>query len=270
MFRSVLLRFVLPLALASCVVAFLGLPYIQKLLAEWFSADVEVRAQLVMHTVEAPGCRARGAGQRSEAAQLSREDDRGRAAARRLDMPAGRHHHRAQRARAAQHQLRAAGQDEAVLRRASFSFLPARWSFRASTTTRGSRCPYRVMMLSDLSFVDRRQRTARDFVLVFLGIAVLLLALLVVLVAWLQLRRLVNVLIGDIRGKRFLDDAKLAARLAADPVAGAAGARGGRGEAAARDRLPRELDAAGAAASRARALALLAGDHRLEPRALHP
>ena len=44
-------------------------------------------------------------------------------------------------------------------------------------------------MLSDLSFVDRRQRTARDFVLVFLGIAVLLLALLVVLVAWLQLRR---------------------------------------------------------------------------------
>ena len=63
-------------------------------------------------------------------------------------------------------------------------------------------------MLSDLSFVDRRQRTARDFVLVFLGIAVLLLALLVVLVAWLQLRRLVNVLIGDIRGKRFLDDAR--------------------------------------------------------------
>ena len=54
MFRSVLLRFVLPLALASCVVAYLGFPYIQKLLAEWFSADVEARAQLVMHTVEAP------------------------------------------------------------------------------------------------------------------------------------------------------------------------------------------------------------------------
>ena len=54
MLRSVLLRFVLPLALASCVVAFVGLPYIQKLLAEWFSADVEVRAQLIMHTVESP------------------------------------------------------------------------------------------------------------------------------------------------------------------------------------------------------------------------
>ena len=68
--------------------------------------------------------------------------------------------------------------------------------------------PFRVLMLYDLSFVDRRQRTARDFILVFIGISVLLLALLIVLVAWLQLRRWVNVLIGDIRGKRFLDNAK--------------------------------------------------------------
>src|SRR5258708_36628488 len=36
----------------------------------------------------------------------------------------------------------------------------------------------------------------------------LLLALLVVLLAWLQLRRWANVLIGDIRGKRFLDNAE--------------------------------------------------------------
>ncbi len=77
MFRSVLLRFVLPLALASCVVAFLGLPYIQKLLAEWFSADVEVRAQLVMHTVESPIAELVAQDNEAETAQLSREDDRG-------------------------------------------------------------------------------------------------------------------------------------------------------------------------------------------------
>jgi trehalose-6-phosphate synthase len=68
--------------------------------------------------------------------------------------------------------------------------------------------PFRVLMLHDLRFVDRRQRTARDFVLVFVGITVLLLALLIVLAGWLQLRRWVKVLIGDIRGKRFLDDAE--------------------------------------------------------------
>ena len=54
MFRSVMLRFVLPVAFASCVVAYFGLPYIQRLLAEWFRADVELRAQLVMHSIEEP------------------------------------------------------------------------------------------------------------------------------------------------------------------------------------------------------------------------
>src|ERR1700684_1503109 len=54
MFRSIMLRFVLPVAFASCVVAYFGLPYIQRLLAEWFRADVELRAQLVMHSMEEP------------------------------------------------------------------------------------------------------------------------------------------------------------------------------------------------------------------------
>src|ERR1700732_2804725 len=54
MFRSVILRFVVPVALASCVVAYFGLPYIQRLLAEWFRSDVELRAQLVMHSMEEP------------------------------------------------------------------------------------------------------------------------------------------------------------------------------------------------------------------------
>ena len=54
MFRSVMLRLVLPVAFASCVVAYFGLPYIERLLAEWFRSDVELRAQLVMHTMEEP------------------------------------------------------------------------------------------------------------------------------------------------------------------------------------------------------------------------
>src|SRR5471030_760531 len=54
MFRSILLRLVLPIGLASCVVAYVGLPYIERLLAEWFRSDVELRAQLVMHSMEEP------------------------------------------------------------------------------------------------------------------------------------------------------------------------------------------------------------------------
>jgi trehalose 6-phosphate synthase/phosphatase len=207
LFRSVLLRFVLPLALASCVVAFLGLPYIQKLLAEWFSADVEVRAQLVMHTVEAP--LAELVAQENEPklrSYLARMTADERLLAVLICRPDGTTIARSERV---PHNISCEQQGKVKPFSAGIMQLPS-GSVQLSRFDydQVEPAPYRVLMLSDLSFVDRRQRTARDFVLVFLGIAVLLLALLVVLVAWLQLRRLVNVLIGDIRGKRFLDNAK--------------------------------------------------------------
>jgi trehalose-6-phosphate synthase len=207
LFRSVLLRFVLPLALASCVVAFLGLPYIQKLLAEWFSADVEVRAQLVMHTVEAP--LAELVAQENEPklrGYLARMTADERLLAVLICRPDGTTIARSERVPhniSCEQQGKVKPFSAGIIQLPSGSVQLSRFDYDQVEPA-----PYRVLMLSDLSFVDRRQRTARDFVLVFLGIAVLLLALLVVLVAWLQLRRLVNVLIGDIRGKRFLDNAK--------------------------------------------------------------
>jgi trehalose 6-phosphate synthase/phosphatase len=207
LFRSVLLRFVLPLALASCVVAFLGLPYIQKLLAEWFSADVEVRAQLVMHTVEAP--LAELVAQENEPklrSYLARMTADERLLAVLICRPDGTTIARSERVPhniSCEQQGKVKPFSAGIIQLPSGSVQLSRFDYDLVEPA-----PYRVLMLSDLSFVDRRQRTARDFVLVFLGIAVLLLALLVVLVAWLQLRRLVNVLIGDIRGKRFLDNAK--------------------------------------------------------------
>ena len=207
MFRSVLLRFVLPLALASCVVAFLGLPYIQKLLAEWFSADVEVRAQLVMHTVEAP--LAELVAQENEPklrGYLARMTADERLLAVLICRPDGATIARSERVPhniSCEQQGKVKPFSAGIIQLPSGSVQLSRFDYDQVEPA-----PYRVLMLSDLSFVDRRQRTARDFVLVFLGIAVLLLALLVVLIAWLQLRRLVNVLIGDIRGKRFLDNAK--------------------------------------------------------------
>jgi trehalose 6-phosphate synthase len=201
------LRFVLPLALASCVVAFLGLPYIQKLLAEWFSADVEVRAQLVMHTVEAP--LAELVAQENEPklrSYLARMTADERLLAVLICRPDGTTIARSERVPhniSCEQQGKVKPFSAGIIQLPSGSVQLSRFDYDQVDPA-----PYRVLMLSDLSFVDRRQRTARDFVLVFLGIAVLLLALLVVLVAWLQLRRLVNVLIGDIRGKRFLDNAK--------------------------------------------------------------
>src|SRR5271156_2658365 len=207
MFRSVLLRFVLPVAFASCVVAYFGLPYIGRLLAEWFRSDVELRAQLVMHSMEEPITDLIEKGNesrlRSYLAKITADE---RLLAILVCRPNGTTLFKSERTPptiscdASDNPKPAASR---IVQLPSGSVQVSRFDFDTAQPT-----PFRVLMLHDLSFVDRRQRTARDFILVFIGISVLLLALLIVLVAWLQIRRWVNVLIGDIRGKRFLDNAR--------------------------------------------------------------
>ena len=65
----------------------------------------------------------------------------------------------------------------------------------------------RVLIAEDLSFADRQRTAARDYVLAFAGVSTIVIAALVLLAAWWLLRRWVAVMIGDIRGGRFLDDA---------------------------------------------------------------
>src|SRR5580698_3928480 len=207
MFRSIMLRFVLPVALASCVVAYFGLPYIQRLLAEWFRSDVELRAQLVMHSAEEPitdlvenGSEAR---LRVYLAKIAADE---RLLAILVCRPNGSTIFKSERtppAISCESETGVSPARSQIRQLSSGSVQISRFDFDGAEPK-----PFRVLMLHDLSFVDRRQRTARDFVLAFVGISILLLALLVVLVAWLALRRWVNVLIGDIRGKRFLDDAQ--------------------------------------------------------------
>ena len=206
MFRSTILRFVLPVAFASCVVAYFGLPYIERLLAEWFRSDVELRAQLVMHSMEEPITELVEKGSESRLrTYLAKITTDERLLAVLVCHSDGSAIFKTERAPSAIN-CDTAGKNGAatrIIQLPSGSVQVSRFDFDAATPV-----PFRVLMLHDLSFVDRRQRTARDFVLVFVGISVLLLALLIVLVAWLQLRRWVEVLIGDIRGKRYLDDAK--------------------------------------------------------------
>jgi trehalose-6-phosphate synthase len=207
MFRSIMLRFVLPMAFASCVVAYVGLPYIERLLAEWFRSDVQLRAQLVMHSMEEPITDLVEKGNESRLRNyLGKITADERLLAVLVCRPDGTTLFKTERAPATITCETSAASSLAsskVVQLPSGSVQISRFDFDDVQPT-----PFRVLMLHDLSFVDRRQRTARDFVLVFVGISVLLLALLIVLVAWLQLRRWVKVLIGDIRGQRFLDNAE--------------------------------------------------------------
>jgi trehalose 6-phosphate synthase len=206
MFRSVMLRFVLPVALASCVVAYFGLPYIQRLLTEWFRSDVELRAQLVMHSMEEPitdlvenGSEAR---LRVYLAKTAADE---RLLAILVCRPNGATIFKSERtppAISCDSENGSAPAGSRIMQLPSGSVQISRFDFDDRQPK-----PFRVFMLHDLSFVDRRQRTARDFVLVFVGISILLLALLIVTVAWLQLRRWAQVLVGDIRGRRFFGNA---------------------------------------------------------------
>jgi trehalose 6-phosphate synthase len=188
------------------VVAYFGLPYIQRLLAEWFRSDVELRAQLVMHSMEEPitdlvefGTETR---LRAYLAKLAADE---RLLAILVCRPNGATIFRSERTPPAISCDAEGGADPArsrIVQLSSGSVQVSRFDFDGAQPK-----PFRVLMIHDLSFVDRRQRTARDFVLVFVGISILLLALLIVLVAWLQLRRWAEFLLGDIRGNRFLDNA---------------------------------------------------------------
>jgi trehalose 6-phosphate synthase/phosphatase len=205
MFRSVMLRFVLPVALASCVVAYIGLPYIQRLLAEWFRSDVEMRAQLLMHTMEEPITELVEKGNETRLrAYLGKTAADERLLAILICRPNGVTIFKLERTPTAIACDASTGVNSShVLQLPSGSVQLSSFAFDSAEPT-----PFRVLMLHDLSFVDRRQRTARDFIIVFVGISILLLALLIVLAAWLQLNRWAQVLLGDIRSKRFLDNAK--------------------------------------------------------------
>src|SRR5579863_1271201 len=206
MFRSIILRFLLPVTFASCVVAYAGLPYIERLLAEWFRSDVELRAQSVMHSMEEPITNLVVKGNESKLrSYLDKIAADERLLAVLVCRKDGTSIFETGLAPSAINCQAAASPDGAstrIVQLPSGSVQISRFNFDSATPA------FRVLMVHDLSFVDRRQRRARDFVLVFIGISVLLLALSIVLAAWLQLRRWVEVLIGDIRGKRFLDNAK--------------------------------------------------------------
>ncbi|HTW75951.1 MAG TPA: trehalose-6-phosphate synthase [Steroidobacteraceae bacterium] len=207
MFRSILLRSVLPLLIAAGLVAFFGLPYVNRLLRDWFSADMQVRARLVESTLQdslPPLVK------RDDLAALGEFANRITADQRLLGLlvcqPDGQLMFETARASAVvscADTVHIADGHSAVLHSSTGSVQVTMF-----TQMPAGQPPYRVGVVYDMSFVDRRQTTARDFVITFGGVSVVILGLILVLAGWLLLRRWANVLIHDISGRRFLDDAQ--------------------------------------------------------------
>ncbi|HLK70431.1 MAG TPA: trehalose-6-phosphate synthase [Steroidobacteraceae bacterium] len=209
MFRSLLLRSVLPLLLAAGVVALFALPYVDRLLRDWFSADMQGRARLVMTSLQEPLA---GLVARDDIEGMGRLASRVTADQRLLGLmvcsPDGRLMYETARASATVSCLASArvpdGRSD-ILQTGSGSVQLTMFGDYSH-----KEAPYRVGVLYDMSFVDRRQTTAREYVITFGAVSTVVLAAFLVLGAWLLLRRWGNVLVHDISGRRFLDNAQSA------------------------------------------------------------
>ncbi len=206
MIRTLLLRYVLPTVLAIGMIALVGVPYIDRMLAGWFRNDVQLRAKVVMASLEDP------------LAALLAQDDARRARAylervasdeRLLGIvvctPDGRDFVRTARVpssvRCPQPSTIEAAVADPPPTRADKLEVSA---FRVPVAGLPG---HAVLVVHDLSFIDRRQSTARNFVLAFAVVATAVLAALAALAFRLLLQRWIRLLLGDIRSRRFLDDA---------------------------------------------------------------
>jgi trehalose 6-phosphate synthase/phosphatase len=204
--RSIILRFVLPLALASAVVAYFAMPHIDQMLAEWFRGDIELRASLIEGSME-----------ERLADLVSHHDKTGLrkylsrvAIDKRLsailvcDADGTLFYRTAPTPPEISCGLSSAPNPGAsqIIRLSSGAMHVAGFLI-----ARPDKPAFSVYVAHDLGFAATRQTRARRYLIAFTAVSVVVIGLLVVLIAWFMLRRWAAILIGDIRSRRFLDDA---------------------------------------------------------------
>jgi trehalose-6-phosphate synthase len=207
MLRTLFWRFALPVLAALSVGAWVGVPYVERMLTEWFRTDVDMRAKVVMSSM---GETLPTLLDRSELPRLRRflakvtEDERLLAVL--ACRPNGQTIYQTDRTPPQVSCALAALADEPasrVLPTPQGAVHVARFDLQAADGQ-----PAVVMLVHDMSFVDRRHTKARDYLIAFAVGSAVVLALLSVAAAWLLLRRWGALLIRDIQSRRFLDDAE--------------------------------------------------------------
>ena len=207
MFKSILLRMVLPLAITAAILAWLTMPLIDRSLTAWFRSDLELRAALVFNSV---------ADRISELIATGSVDQVGTYLAKVTTD---------ERLRAIVvcssdgTVLASAGPIPADLGCRSVKGPPVGDSVELGTsngtilvsrfqTVPAAAKPVDIMVLHDLNFAASRATLAGQYVLSISLVAIVLISMLVVVVVWLTLRKWAALLVGDIRSRRFLDDAR--------------------------------------------------------------
>jgi len=207
MIKTLLWRFAVPTFAAIALAAWIAAPHVESMLTDWFSTDIALRAQLVMSSIEDPLA---DLVDKHSPARLKQFLSKVTADERLLGVLVcrsdGKPIFQTEGIPAQVSCALAEGEKPAkaqVLRTPTGSVHVAEFDV---TTASGP--PFRTLIVHDLSFVDRRQIKARDYLIAFAVVSAFVLVLLSVAAAWLLLRGWAAALIGDIRGRRFLDDSK--------------------------------------------------------------
>jgi trehalose 6-phosphate synthase len=204
--RSIILRFVLPLALASAVVAYFAMPHIDQMLAEWFRGDIELRASLIEGSMEERLADLVSHHDKTGVRKyLSRVAiDKRLSAVLVCDADGTLFYRTAPTPPQISCGLSSAPNPGAsqIIRLSSGAMHVAGFLI-----ARPDKPAFSVYVAHDLGFAASRQTRARRYLIAFTAVSVVVIGLLVVLIAWFMLRRWAAILIGDIRSRRFLDDA---------------------------------------------------------------
>lgn len=201
--RSILVRFVIPTLLAVSIVAYFGVPYFDQLLTAWFRTDVDLRAQVVANSMI--GSLERLADEqdpislRAYLASITADE---RLLAIILCKADGTDLFRTVGAPPQVTCRQETDRGNRLVQLPSGSVGVSSFPF---TSLAGA--PLRVVIVHDLRFIDRRTSTARNYIFALAVVMASALAVVVGFLFWLLLQRWIAVLIGDIRGRRFLDDA---------------------------------------------------------------
>src|SRR5436190_5229962 len=196
--RNVLWKFGIPLLVAFGAATYLAIPVAERVLTEWFQADVDMRAQLVFNSIEEglePLIETHSEPQiRRYLARIA--SDR-RLVALAVCAPGSRVLYRSDGI------PKEVECPQASPRVAAFELVQGSQSLlhvARFPMEKYSAEGYSVVVVHDLGFIDRRQSRARDYLVAFLAVSGAVVLLLCLLVAWAVLRGWVVSLVSDIRG----------------------------------------------------------------------
>lgn len=203
MLRQLAWKFAVPILIILTLTAYFAAPYVDGILTGWFRSDVELRSRLVFNSMEYSILNlARDPKPANLAMYLKRLTADERLQAIVVCNPDGT---LLQQTPGTPDSVKCSTPAQPT-RNMTIDAAGGRLHVARFVAGAGSAQSLEVILVHDLSFIDRRQVNARDYMMAIIAIVSLIAIAVAVGVAWVILKLWIRSLVGDIRKKSFLGD----------------------------------------------------------------